>query len=76
MFHLYCEGTTIRYWTASGEELCIYTGSVINSEIYPSYNVTAQVLQVVDDVAVCLYVCMLDELGKVLLYNSYIDYMV
>lgn len=47
-----------------------------SGEIYPSYNVTAQVLQVMDDVAVCLYVCMLDELGKVLLSNTYIDYMV
>lgn len=44
-----------------------------NQETYPSYNVTAQVLQVVDDVAVSLYVCMLDELGKVLLPNAYMD---
>lgn len=41
--------------------------------MYPSYNVTAKVLQVGDDVAVCLYVCMLDELGKVLLPDAYMD---
>lgn len=39
--------------------------------MYPSYNVTAQVLKVVDDIAVILYVCMLDELGKVLFPNTY-----
>lgn len=38
--------------------------------MYPSYNVAAQVLQVVNDVAVVLYVCMLDELGKVFLPNA------
>ncbi len=39
-------------------------------EIYPCNDVTAQVLQVVDDVAVGLYVCMLDELCEVLLSNA------
>lgn len=42
-----------------------------SQEIYPSYDVTAQVLQVGDDVAVGLYVCMLDELGEVLLPDAY-----
>lgn len=40
-------------------------------EMYPSYNVTAQVLQVVDDIALILYVCMLDEFGEVLFPNTY-----
>ena len=42
-----------------------------SQETYPGYDVTAQVLQVADDVAVDLNVCMLDELGEVLLPDAY-----
>ena len=39
-------------------------------EAYPGYDVTAQVLQVGDDVAVRLYVGVLNELGEVLISNA------
>ena len=39
-------------------------------EAYPRYDVTAQLLQVGDDVAVCLDVGVLNELGEVLLSNA------
>lgn len=41
-----------------------------NNHSYLCYDITAQVLQVGDDAAVCLDVGMLDELGEALLPDA------
>lgn len=47
-----------------------------NQEIYPSYNVTAQVLEVGNDVAVGLNICMLDKLVQILFSNAYMNHQI